>query len=232
MPCPKPRIAITQPRRVAAISLATRVAEEVGCQLGKLVGYSIRFEDMTASTTRLKYLTDGTLLQELLTDRALAAYDVVIVDEAHERTLRTDMLLGFLKRVQRERKAGAITAADGRKLGPLKIVIMSATLEAERFSKFFGGSVGAMLSSGSRLQRQDPLRQGPDPQDPRLPHGSGAARSARRCRHDRHADLRQATARRRARLPLRRRRGGGDAGVTQRLRCRAQVDGQIGRSSR
>ena len=139
VPCPRPRIAITQPRRVAAISLATRVAEEVGCALGKLVGYSIRFEDVTGPATQLKYLTDGTLLQELLTDRALAVYDVVIVDEAHERTLRTDMLLGFLKRVQRERKAGAVTAADGTKLGPLKIVVMSATLEAERFSKFFGG---------------------------------------------------------------------------------------------
>ncbi|GAA5915840.1 hypothetical protein JCM6882_006816 [Rhodosporidiobolus microsporus] len=122
-PCHNPRVVCTQPRRVAAISLATRVAAEAGVQLGDLVGYTVRFDDTTSSSTRLKYATDGTLLAEMLSDRDLEAYDVVVLDEAHERSLRTDMLMGFLKDIQKRRKE--------------KIVVMSATIDAKGFSDFF-----------------------------------------------------------------------------------------------
>jgi ATP-dependent RNA helicase DHX33 len=150
IPVQSPRIAVTQPRRVAATSLALRVAAEHGCELGKLVGYTVRFSDVSCSMTRLKYMTDGTLLAEMLSDRDLLKYDVVILDEAHERSLRTDMLMGFLKEVQVRRKAlvkvwklnqQKSDAMDvDNKPGPpseLKIVVMSATLDAKRFSEFF-----------------------------------------------------------------------------------------------
>ena len=91
------RIAITQPRRVAAVSVAARVAEEVGCRVGELVGYSIRFEDITSPVTVIKYMTDGLLVMECLRDPLFAAYDCIILDEAHERTLHTDVLLGKSK---------------------------------------------------------------------------------------------------------------------------------------
>ena len=134
----KPRIAVTQPRRVAATSLAQRVAEEVGCSLGSTVGYTVRFDDKSGPQTRLKYLTDGTLLQEILGDPLLEAYDIVIVDEAHERTLRTDMILGFLKEIQKRRKDLMTEKKQADKqIGELKIVVMSATLDAKRFSEFY-----------------------------------------------------------------------------------------------
>ncbi|KAJ1932347.1 putative pre-mRNA-splicing factor ATP-dependent RNA helicase DEAH6, partial [Linderina pennispora] len=98
----KTMIAVTQPRRVAATSIARRVAEEVGTPLGARVGYTIRFEDCTSERTQLKYCTDGLLLREILSDPLLKKYSVVILDEAHERTLRTDILLGMLKDIQRE----------------------------------------------------------------------------------------------------------------------------------
>ncbi|GME92934.1 unnamed protein product [[Candida] boidinii] len=92
------KIAVTQPRRVAAINLATRVAEEYGCQLGKDVGYSVRFNNMSNKRlTKLKYITDGMLLREMMLDPLLSSYSTVIIDEAHERTILTDLLLGFLK---------------------------------------------------------------------------------------------------------------------------------------
>lgn len=146
IPCANPRIAVTQPRRVAAITLAARVSAEVGCELGQVVGYTVRFDDCSSRQTRLKYLTDGTLLAEMLGDRDLEAYEVVIVDEAHERTLRTDMVLGFLKDVQGRRKAAVKEwtrkgklgiERDGKEPKPLKIVVMSATIDAKRFSEFF-----------------------------------------------------------------------------------------------
>ena len=91
-------IAITQPRRVAATTVAARVAEEIGCILGEEVGYSIRFEDVTSPKTRIKYMTDGMLLREALMDPLLRRYSVIMLDEAHERGLYTDILMGLLKK--------------------------------------------------------------------------------------------------------------------------------------
>ncbi|KAJ2809311.1 Salivary acidic proline-rich phosphoprotein 1/2 [Coemansia guatemalensis] len=131
-------IAVTQPRRVAATSIAKRVAEEVGTQLGARVGYTIRFEDCSSDKTQIKFCTDGLLLREILADPLLTKYSVVILDEAHERTLRTDILLGMLKDIQRTRAAqSANGSAKEGSAGALKIVVMSATLDAERFSEYF-----------------------------------------------------------------------------------------------
>ncbi|CAL5334857.1 unnamed protein product [Camellia sinensis] len=96
-------IGITQPRRIAAVSVAKWVAEECGVELGQKVGYSVRFDDMTSSSTRIKYMTDGFLLREALLDPYLSRYAVIIVDEAHERTVHTDVLLGLLKSAQNVR---------------------------------------------------------------------------------------------------------------------------------
>jgi len=117
-------VACTQPRRVAAMSVAQRVANEMDVQLGEEVGYSIRFEDVTSSKTILKYMTDGMLLREAMHDHNLTRYSCIILDEAHERTLATDILMGLLKEV-------AIRRPD------LKIVIMSATLDAQKFQRYF-----------------------------------------------------------------------------------------------
>ncbi|KAH9059632.1 P-loop containing nucleoside triphosphate hydrolase protein [Lactarius vividus] len=118
-------VACTQPRRVAAMSVAKRVADEMDVQLGKQVGYSIRFEDMTEpGTTFLKYMTDGMLLREAMNDPDLQRYSTIILDEAHERTLATDILMGLLKALVKRRK-------------DLKIIIMSATLDALKFQKYF-----------------------------------------------------------------------------------------------
>jgi len=118
------RIAVTQPRRVAAVSVAARVAEEVGCRVGEQVGYAIRFEDITSPGTIIKYMTDGLLVMECLKDPLLAAYDCIILDEAHERTLHTDVLLGIIKKAIRHRPE-------------LKIVITSATLDIKKFAEYF-----------------------------------------------------------------------------------------------
>nr|KAJ3423304.1 hypothetical protein HK105_006105 [Polyrhizophydium stewartii] len=120
-------IAITQPRRVAAISIATRVSQEMQTKLGGTVGYSIRFEDVTSAETKIKYMTDGMLLRELLSDADLSRYSVIILDEAHERTLRTDVLFGAVKQIQKRRPE-------------LKIVVMSATLNAKAFSAYFNNA--------------------------------------------------------------------------------------------
>ncbi|KAI9502287.1 ATP-dependent RNA helicase DHX8 [Coemansia spiralis] len=190
-------IAITQPRRVAATSIAKRVSEEVGTPLGARVGYTIRFEDCSSDKTQLKFCTDGLLLREILSDPLLRRYSVVILDEAHERTLRTDILLGMLKGIQKERariaqlnrdsaaqngqsfdgwhahKGSEKLHRDHRSSGShvvfgespdpeqkestvftviddahgdvtgiqdLKVIVMSATLDAERFSEYFGGA--------------------------------------------------------------------------------------------
>lgn len=138
---------MTQPRRVAATSLASRVAQEQEVKLGTRVGYAVRFEEKYGPETRIKYVTDGMLARELQTDRLLSHYSVIIIDEAHERTLNTDLLIAALKVIQKERNPKNGNAKSGRsekgkgkeEIGPLKIVIMSATLDAEKFSKFFDG---------------------------------------------------------------------------------------------
>lgn len=117
-------VGCTQPRRVAAVSVAKRVAEEFGCALGEQVGYSIRFEDVTSSDTIIKYMTDGMLMREYLADNDLKRYAALMLDEAHERTIHTDVLFGLLKDLCRRRP-------------DLKIIVTSATLDAEKFSTYF-----------------------------------------------------------------------------------------------
>ncbi|KAJ3191756.1 DEAH-box ATP-dependent RNA helicase prp22 [Irineochytrium annulatum] len=117
-------IGCTQPRRVAAMSVAKRVAEEVGCRLGQEVGYTIRFEDCSGPETKIKYMTDGMLLREILVDPELKRYTVLILDEAHERTMSTDVLFGLLKGTVKKRP-------------DLKLIVTSATLDAEKFSTYF-----------------------------------------------------------------------------------------------
>lgn len=117
-------VACTQPRRVAAMSVAQRVAEEMDVKLGEEVGYSIRFEDKTSSKTILKYMTDGMLLREAMHDHNLSRYSTIMLDEAHERTMATDVLMGLLKEVVQRRP-------------DLKIIIMSATLDAQKFQRYF-----------------------------------------------------------------------------------------------
>ena len=138
-------VAVTQPRRVAATSLASRVALETQSNLGQLVGYSVRFSDCSSEKTRIKFVTDGMLVRELMGDPELEKYSVVVIDEAHERTLRTDVLLARLKGILRQRNEGE---SEGKGKGkekaprnPFKVVIMSATLDAEKFSSFFGKCV-------------------------------------------------------------------------------------------
>jgi ATP-dependent RNA helicase DHX8/PRP22 len=105
------RIGCTQPRRVAAMSVAKRVAEEVGCRLGQEVGYTIRFEDCTSPETRIKYMTDGMLQRECLIDPDVSQYSVIMLDEAHERTIATDVLFGLLKSTLR-RYSNSTSNAD------------------------------------------------------------------------------------------------------------------------
>ncbi|KAI1623009.1 adenosinetriphosphatase [Exophiala viscosa] len=118
------KIGCTQPRRVAAMSVAARVAEEMGKRLGNEVGYAIRFEDNTSEKTVLKYMTDGMLLRELLTDPELSQYSALMIDEAHERTVSTDIACGLLKDIARARP-------------DLKLLISSATMDARKFQKYF-----------------------------------------------------------------------------------------------
>jgi len=120
-------IGCTQPRRVAAMSVAKRVSEEMEVKLGGLVGYAIRFEDCTSRDTKIKYMTDGVLLRESLVEPDLDRYSCIIMDEAHERALNTDVLMGLIKKVLARRR-------------DLKLIVTSATMNSERFSRFYGGA--------------------------------------------------------------------------------------------
>jgi pre-mRNA-splicing factor ATP-dependent RNA helicase DHX38/PRP16 len=120
-------IGCTQPRRVAAMSVAKRVAEEMEVKLGSTVGYAIRFEDCTSKDTVIKYMTDGVLLRESLNEPDLDRYSCVIMDEAHERALNTDVLMGLFKKILQRRR-------------DLKLIVTSATMNSKRFSDFYGGA--------------------------------------------------------------------------------------------
>ncbi|OCF33609.1 ATP-dependent RNA helicase prh1 [Kwoniella heveanensis BCC8398] len=178
-----PSIAITQPRRLPAIALANRVAAEMGCPIGGEVGYSVRFEEMTSRDTKIRYCTEGVLMRELANPDAtqkvqsqskddgsssnastveihdglnlLLKYDIIILDEAHERTLNTDFLCGALKKVQRIRKELAKSGKGkakgdgaGKEVKELKLVVMSATLDPSKFQAFFGTGRDALLVKG------------------------------------------------------------------------------------
>lgn len=129
------RVCCTQPRRVAATSVAQRVAVEVGCKIGEEVGYAVRFDRKSSVKSRIKYVTDGILVREFSEDKMLSKYDVIMVDEAHERTLNTDILLGLLKQLISKRP-------------DLRIIIASATIDAGVFSDFFGGGAPVLRVPG------------------------------------------------------------------------------------
>lgn len=118
------KIGLTQPRRIAAVSVAYRIAKEIGCQLGEEVGYAIRFDDKTGADTVVKVMTDGILLQESRTDQLYSQYQVIIIDEAHERSLNIDLALGLLRMAIEKRPE-------------LRVIISSATIRAETFQKYF-----------------------------------------------------------------------------------------------
>ncbi|XP_008673553.1 probable pre-mRNA-splicing factor ATP-dependent RNA helicase DEAH9 [Zea mays] len=138
-------IGCTQPRRLAVQMVASRVAEEVGVKLGEEVGYTIRFEDQTnPGMTMIKFLTDGVLIREMMEDPLLTKYSVIMVDEAHERSISTDMLLGLLKKIQRRRPE-------------LRLIISSATIEARSMSTFFNiRRKNSLLGSSDNLPSPEP----------------------------------------------------------------------------
>ena len=127
----------TQPRRIAARSVGARLAEELGVKLGQQVGYKIRFNDVSSPRSLIKLMTDGILLAESQNDRYLDRYDTIIIDEAHERSLNIDFLMGYIKKILPRRP-------------DLRVIITSATIDAERFAEFFGGATGLVVS-GERL---------------------------------------------------------------------------------
>ncbi|MQS04696.1 DEAD/DEAH box helicase, partial [Streptomyces alkaliterrae] len=130
------RIGHTQPRRIAARTVAERVAEELRTPLGEAVGWKVRFTDQVKDTTLVKLMTDGILLAEIQTDRDLLQYDTIIIDEAHERSLNIDFLLGYLAQLLPKRP-------------DLKVVITSATIDPERFSRHFGAYATVPASPGT-----------------------------------------------------------------------------------
>ncbi|KDO23136.1 hypothetical protein SPRG_09944 [Saprolegnia parasitica CBS 223.65] len=140
---PSKKIAVTQPRRVAAITVAQRVAEEMGTRIKDgPVGYCVRFDDTTSASTKLKFMTDGMLVREALLSPSLDAYSVVVLDEAHERSLQTDILFGVIKRALAARK-------------DLRVVVMSATLDVGLFESFFKESSPAVLRIPGRTHPVD-----------------------------------------------------------------------------
>lgn len=150
-------IAHTQPRRLAARTVAARIAEEMGSPLGEAVGYAVRFTDRTHPQTLVKLLTDGLLLTEIRGDRYLDTYDAIIVDEAHERSLNIDFLLGYLRRLVARRR-------------DLKVIITSATIDVERFSTYFGGAPVVQVSGRGypvevRYLSEEDAAQSEDPEE-------------------------------------------------------------------
>jgi ATP-dependent RNA helicase DHR2 len=151
-------IAITQPRRVAAISLARRVAEEMGSYMGSQsplakVGYSVRFDNATGPNTKIKFLTEGMLLQEMLRDPVMSQYSAVVVDEVHERSVNVDLILGFLKNL-----VHGVEQSGKKRDQPLKVVIMSATADVEALVDFFddsGKSEQALSASDGDVDMKD-----------------------------------------------------------------------------
>src|SRR5690606_15195798 len=137
----------TQPRRLAARSVAARIAEELNQPLGEGVGYQVRFSDNTAANTWIKLMTDGILLAEIQQDRFLNKYEVLIIDEAHERSLNIDFLLGYLKQLSRRRPE-------------LKIIVTSATIDVEKFSAHFDNA--PIISVSGRSYPVDIIYQPPE----------------------------------------------------------------------
>src|SRR5207247_5829596 len=135
------QIGHTQPRRIAARTVAERIAEELGTELGTAVGYKVRFTDKSSDGTQVKVMTDGILLAEMQRDRQLRRYDTLIIDEAHERSLNIDFILGYLKRLLPARP-------------DLKVIITSATIDPERFSKHFAGGESNRQSGGAESSKQ------------------------------------------------------------------------------
>jgi len=129
-------IAVTQPRRVAAVTLAKRVAREMNTELGGLVGYKVRFENCSDDRTKIVYQTDGMLLREAMLDPLLSSYSWVLLDEAHERTVSTDILFGVVKEAQR-RRLEQDSSGSGTRLPELKVVVMSATVDVDKFSSYW-----------------------------------------------------------------------------------------------
>ena len=150
------RIGHTQPRRIAARTVAERIAEELGSALGEVVGYKVRFTDQVSDTSLVKLMTDGVLLAEVQRDRLLRQYDTIIVDEAHERSLNIDFLLGYLAQLLPRRP-------------DLKIVITSATIDVDRIAKHFGDAPGRrglrphLPGRGPLPTRRGPRRRGGRP---------------------------------------------------------------------
>ena len=209
-------IGCTQPRRIAARAVARRVAEELQTQLGGAVGYQVRFTENVGEQTAVKFMTDGILLAEIQSDRWLSRYDTILIDEAHERSLNIDFLLGYLKQLLQRRP-------------DLKVIVTSATIDTERFAQHFGDApVVNVEGRGYPVSvRYRPLGEGEDRR--RRTRSQRQRRHRRRLRRD-HA---RGSARRRADLPARRardpRRPPG-AGTTQvpRDRSAAAVRAAVG----
>ena len=136
---------MTEPRRIAAVQLAQRIADETDVLLGKEVGYRIRFEDVyTSGLTQLMIMTEGLLLRELMYDPLLSRYNVIIIDEAHERSIQTDLLLGLLKKIQQRRRE-------------LRLIITSATIDSERLRAFFEHQPAPVSKSETPAEQQTHL---------------------------------------------------------------------------
>jgi len=157
------RIGCTQPRRIAATSIAARVAAQFGCQIGGRVGYKIRFAAKESADTVIKFMTDGILLAEAEHDRLFRQYDTIIIDEAHERSLNIDFLLGYLRKILRDRP-------------DLKIIISSATIDAESFSACFNNA--PIIEVSGRLFPIEVLYRNPENEDGDETAGSGYVENA------------------------------------------------------